>query len=78
MNLLAMAEGAGYAKSYEFNALEELLIGLEEVMEQPGPVFVLVKVFRDGDFLPFPERPMAEGWGAVRQTLMATQNQREG
>ena len=46
VNLLAMAEGAGYAKSYEFNALEELLIGLEEVMEQPGPVFVLVKVFR--------------------------------
>ena len=78
VNLLAMAEGAGYAKSYEFNALEELLIGLEEVMEQPGPVFVLVKVFRDGDSLPFPERPMAEGWGAVRQTLMATQNQTEG
>jgi phosphonopyruvate decarboxylase len=78
VNLLAMADGAGYAKSYQFDALEELLIGLEEVMEQPGPVFVLVKVFRDGDPLPFPERPMAEGWGAVRQTLMATQNQREG
>ena len=77
VNLLAMAEGAGYAKSYEFEALEELLIGLEEVMRQPGPVFVMVKIFRDGDPLPFPERPMAEGWGAVRQTLVM-QNQREG
>ena len=72
VNLLAMAEGAGYVKSYQFDALEELLIGLEEVMEQPGPVFVLVKVFRDGETLPFPERPMAEGWGAVRQTLVNT------
>lgn len=75
VNLLAMAEGAGYAKSYQFDALEELLIGLEEVMEQTGPVFVLVKVFRDGDPLPFPERPMAEGWGAVRQTLITTEKQ---
>ena len=72
VNLLAMADAAGYAKSYQFDALEELLIGLEEVMEQPGPVFVLVKVFRDGEQLPFPERPMAEGWGAVRQTLVNT------
>ena len=43
MDLMAMADGAGYAKSYEFERLEELLIGMEEVMEQPGPVFVLVK-----------------------------------
>lgn len=75
VNLLAMAEGAGYAKSYHFDALEEFLIGLEEVMVQPGPVFVLVKVLRDEEPLPFPERPMAEGWGAVRQTLMANDGQ---
>ena len=70
VNLLAMAQGAGYAKTYEFDALEELLIGLEEVMVQPGPVFVLIKVFRDMELPDFPERTMAEGWAAVRETLL--------
>ncbi len=71
VDLVAMADGAGYAKSYEFEKLEELLIGMEEVMEQPGPVFVLVKVIRDDELPPFPERSMAEGWGLVRDTLTA-------
>lgn len=71
INWLSMAEGAGYAKLYQFDALEELLIGLEEVMVQEGPVFVLVKVLREPEMLPFPERSMAESWGSVRETLLA-------
>ena len=65
----AMASGAGYVKTYQFDKLEELFIGLEEVMAQPGPVFVLVKVFRDADLPPMPGRSMAEGWATVRRTL---------
>lgn len=71
VNLVAMAQGAGYAKTYEFDELEELLIGMEEIMKQPGPVFVLVRVFRDEEILPFPQRSMAEGWAEVRNTLLA-------
>ncbi len=71
INWRSMAEGAGYAKLYQFDALEELLIGLEEVMVQDGPVFVVLKVFREAELLPFPERTMAEGWGSVRETLLA-------
>ena len=71
VNLLAMAEGAGYAKTYEFDALEEFLIGLEEIMVQAGPVFVLIKVFHDVEPPDFPERTMAEGWAAVRETLLS-------
>jgi len=74
VNLLAMAEGAGYDKTYQFDTLEEFLIGLEDVMDNAGPVFVLVKVFRDPDLLPFPERSMAESWGVVRETLVANEN----
>ena len=70
-----MAEGAGYGKTYQFDTLEEFLIGLEEVMDDTGPVFVLVKVFRDPDLLPFPERSMAESWGAVRETLIANDDE---
>ena len=71
INWLSMAEGAGYAKLYQFDALEEFLIGLEEVMVQEGPVFVLVKVYREPEPLPFPERTMAESWSSVRETLLA-------
>lgn len=71
VDLAAMAQGAGYAKTYEFNELEDFLIGMEEIMKQPGPVFVLVKVFRGEEILPFPERTMADGWAEVRNTLLA-------
>jgi len=74
VNLVSMAESAGYAKTYEFDSLEGFLIGMEEVMVQEGPVFVLVKVFREMEELPFPERHMADGWAQVRETL-ASQSQ---
>lgn len=69
LNFAAMAQGSGYSKTYEFDTLEELFLGLESVMQQPGPVFVLVKVIRDSPLPEFPLRPMAEGWAAVRRTL---------
>ena len=65
----AMAQGAGYAKTYQFDKLEELVLGMEDVMAQPGPVFVLVKVVRDVELPPMPQRSMAEGWATVRQRL---------
>ena len=69
LDLAQIALSSGYAKTYEFDKLEEFLIGLEEVMRQTGPVFVRVKVFRDGIQLPFPETTMAEGWAEVRDNL---------
>ena len=69
LDLAQIAQSSGYAKTYEFDRLEEFLIGLEEVMRQTGPVFVRVKVFRDQEPLPFPERTMAQGWAEVRKKL---------
>ncbi len=69
LDLVQIAQSSGYAKTYEFDRLEEFLIGLEEVMLQTGPVFVRVKVFRDKEPLPFPERTMAQGWAEVRKKL---------
>ena len=71
VNLLTMAQGAGYARTYEFEGLEDLLLGLEGVMVQAGPVFVLIKVFRDVEAPDFPERTMAEGWAEVRENLLS-------
>jgi thiamine pyrophosphate-dependent acetolactate synthase large subunit-like protein len=69
LDLAQIAKSSGYAKTYEFDELEEFLIGLEEVMRQTGPVFVRVKVFREDEPLPYPERSMAEGWAEVRKNL---------
>ena len=70
VNFLTMARSAGYQKTYEFEDLEELLLGLEDVMDQPGPVFVLVRVVRGEKLPPMPERSMAVGWASVRRTLL--------
>tara|TARA_B110000196_G_scaffold269565_1_gene244216 strand:+ start:347 stop:805 length:459 start_codon:yes stop_codon:yes gene_type:complete len=69
LDLAQIALSSGYAKTYEFDKLEELLIGLEDVMLQKGPIFVRVKVFRGGEQFPYPERSMADGWAVVRETL---------
>jgi phosphonopyruvate decarboxylase len=66
----AMAQGAGYAKVYEFDKLEELVLGLEDVMDQAGPVFVLIKVAREEKLPPMPDRSMADGWATVRKSLV--------
>ncbi len=65
-----MARGAGYANTCRFNDIEELLLGLESVIEQPGPTLVMVEVTRDQEQAPFPERGMAEGWAVVRESLL--------
>ena len=72
LDLVRMAESSGYARAYHFDRLEELLIGIEEALEQEGPVFILVSVFQDEDAPSFPERSMAEGWTQVRERLAAT------
>ena len=77
LDLVQIARSSGYAKTYEFDKLEELLIGLEEVMRQTGPVFVRVKVFRGEEPHPFPERTMAQSWAEVRENLAPEEEERE-
>ena len=69
LDLVRMAESSGYARAYHFDRLEELLIGIEEALEQEGPVLVLVSVFQEEDAPSFPDRPMADGWAQVREQL---------
>ena len=64
-----MARSAGYAHACRYDNLEELLIGLEDIMRRPGPVLVAVKVLPEAEPPPFPERSMAQGWAEVRNSL---------
>ncbi len=70
INFVSMAQGAGYTRTYRFDNPEEFFIGLEDVLRETGPVFVVVKVLRDAEPPPFPQRRMAEGWAEVRDTLL--------
>lgn len=76
IDFAAMARSAGYLKTYRFDYLEDLLIGLEEVMVQPGPVFVLLKVLHDAQLPDLPQRSMAKSWATVRRTLLARAGER--
>lgn len=69
LDFTRVAQSSGYAKTYEFDKLEEFLIGLEDVMWQKGPVFVLVRVSLGTELPEFPERSMSEGWAEVRECL---------
>jgi thiamine pyrophosphate-dependent acetolactate synthase large subunit-like protein len=40
-----IAKGAGYTKTYAFDNLEHFSNNIEEILAQPGPVFVAMKVF---------------------------------
>ena len=40
-----IAKGAGYTRTYAFDNLEDFSNNIEEILSQPGPVFVAMKVF---------------------------------
>ena len=44
VNLAGMARDAGFAASYEFSDLEDLASELPRVFQQPGPIFICLKV----------------------------------
>ena len=47
-----MAEGSGYASTYNFDDLEELSTSLSEIMSQDGPTFEAIKVHPEVENLP--------------------------
>ena len=71
INFSSLAEGAGYASVHRFDDLEELVIGLQEVLESPGPTFVSLRVSHDGDLDDAPTRSLAESFDTVRKSLEA-------
>ncbi len=72
INFGALAEDGGYARIYEFDNLEDLMYSLEEVMEGPGPTFVSLKVYHDGDIPDYPPRTMADSLKEVKESLDST------
>jgi len=57
----SLAKGAGYASSYHFDDLEDFTISVGEILNEPGPVFVSVKVVPEIENLPMGMRPSRGG-----------------
>ena len=45
----SLAENGGYNAVFSFDSLEDLVLGIPEVMEAPGPAFVSIRVFYDSE-----------------------------
>ena len=68
-NFVALAWGGGYPRAYEFEHLEDFVIGLPQVLKEDGPTFVSLKVIYDRDIPDYPARTLAESFKAVREAL---------
>lgn len=70
-----MAEGAGYAATYNFTDLEEFATSVGEIMEQEGPVFIAIKVEPEVQNMPIglrerrPTRSRAQTINELREEL---------
>ena len=51
-----IARGSGYPSAYAFDNLEDFTNNIAQIMEQPGPVFVALKVFPEIENLPIGQR----------------------
>jgi thiamine pyrophosphate-dependent acetolactate synthase large subunit-like protein len=51
-----MARGAGYPQAFAFEALEEFANHIKAILDQPGPVFVAMKVVAEIENLPIGQR----------------------
>ncbi len=75
-----MAEGAGYAKTYDFDNLEDFATSVEGILEEEGPVFVSMKVIPDiqnepiGRRVRAPRRDPKEVIQSLREDLGVTGN----
>ena len=53
----ALAKSAGYVSTYNFDDLEDFRISVGEILNEPGPVFVSVKIVPEIENLPMGLRP---------------------
>lgn len=57
----ALAKSAGYASAYNFDDLEDFTISVGEILNEPGPVFVAVKIVPEIENLPMGLRERRPG-----------------
>ena len=56
-----IARAIGYAATYHFDDLEELVTNLQEILKQEGPVFISIKIIPEVENLPIGLRERRPG-----------------
>ncbi len=56
INYAGMAREAGYASTHEFDDLEDFVTNVESILNEPGPVFVSIKIVPEVQNLPIAMR----------------------
>ena len=56
-----IARGAGYSSTHRFDDLEDFVTSIEGILNEPGPVFVSVKVIPEVENLPISLRQRTSG-----------------
>ena len=69
VNFSAIAESLGYPSTHRFDNLEELVIGLPEVLQESGPTLVSLKVAHPTNIPGYPNRTTGESLKAVKEAL---------
>ncbi len=71
----AVAKGIGYSAAYHFEDLEELVTGMEDILNQEGPIFISIKIVPEVENLPIglrerrPSRSRGQTIADLRQEL---------
>jgi phosphonopyruvate decarboxylase len=60
-----MAKSAGYASTYHFDDLEDLVTNMESIMNEDGPVFISIKIEAEVQNLPMALRERTGGRSRV-------------
>ena len=75
INYAGVAKEAGYSSAYSFEDLEDFVTNLDQIMDDPGPVFVAIKVVPEVENEPIgmrqrvPTRSRAETIRALQSEL---------
>ncbi len=69
LDYVKLAKDYGYRRAFRFDELEELALSLDELLGQPGPILVSVKVFHGDDLPPGPEGTTAQSMDRVKGAL---------
>ena len=69
VNFSAIADSVGYPSTHRFDNLEELVIGLPEVLQESGPTLVSLKVAYPTNIPGYPDRTTGESLKAVKAAL---------
>ncbi|MEZ4524274.1 MAG: hypothetical protein R3A46_21960, partial [Thermomicrobiales bacterium] len=56
-----LASSAGYSSTYNFDDLEDFRISVGEILNEPGPVFIALKIVPEIENLPMGLRPARKG-----------------